>query len=77
MTETKPIELSIEGMSCASCVGRVEKSLAKVAGVQQATVNLATERAWIKGDAQIKTSELIEAVKKSGLRGQTGRTRPK
>lgn len=58
--------LSIEGMSCASCVGRVEKSLAKVAGVQQATVNLATERAWIKGDAQIQTSELIEAVKKAG-----------
>ncbi|PKH64991.1 copper-translocating P-type ATPase [Psychrobacter sp. 4Dc] len=66
VTETKPIELSIEGMSCASCVGRVEKSLAKVAGVQQATVNLATERAWIKADAQIKTSELIEAVKKAG-----------
>ncbi len=66
VTETKPIELSIEGMSCASCVGRVEKSLAKVAGVQQATVNLATERAWIKGDAQIQKSELIEAVKKAG-----------
>ncbi|WP_296210490.1 heavy metal translocating P-type ATPase [Psychrobacter sp. UBA3480] len=66
VTETKPIELSIEGMSCASCVGRVEKFLAKVAGVQQATVNLATERAWIKGDAQIQMSELIEAVKKAG-----------
>ena len=39
--------LPIEGMTCASCVGRVEKALKKVEGVQHAEVNLATERAMI------------------------------
>ncbi|WP_243895302.1 cation transporter, partial [Burkholderia pseudomallei] len=39
------IELDIAGMTCASCVGRVEKALAQVPGVARATVNLATEKA--------------------------------
>ena len=63
---SQPIELSIEGMTCASCVGRVEKALKKVEGVQQANVNLATERAWIQGNAQLQSSDLIQAVKKAG-----------
>lgn len=42
------ISLPIEGMTCASCVGRVEKALGKVEGVDSVTVNLATERADIK-----------------------------
>lgn len=40
----QPIELTIEGMSCASCVGRVEKALKSVEGVESAHVNLATEK---------------------------------
>ena len=63
---TQPIELSIEGMTCASCVGRVEKALKKVEGVQEATVNLATERAWVQGNAQVQSSDLIQAIKKAG-----------
>ena len=63
---TQPIELSIEGMTCASCVGRVEKALKKIEGVQQVTVNLATERAWVQGNAQVQSSDLIQAVKKAG-----------
>lgn len=39
--------LPIEGMTCASCVGRVEKALKKVEGVENAEVNLATEKAMI------------------------------
>ena len=39
------VELQIEGMTCASCVGRVEAALAKVEGVASVSVNLATERA--------------------------------
>lgn len=49
----QPIELSIDGMTCASCVARVEKALKKVPGVEQANVNLATERAWIQPNAAI------------------------
>ncbi|WP_420007131.1 cation transporter, partial [Vibrio cholerae] len=41
-------ELAIEEMTCASCVGRVEKALAQVPGVLEATVNLATERARVR-----------------------------
>ena len=41
------IELSIKGMTCASCVGRVEKALKAVSGVTEANVNLATERATV------------------------------
>ena len=63
---SQPIELSIEGMTCASCVGRVEKALKKAEGVQQANVNLATERAWIQGNAQVQSSDLIQAIKKAG-----------
>ncbi|WP_162833826.1 heavy metal-associated domain-containing protein, partial [Methylibium sp. T29] len=43
-----PLTLSIEGMSCASCVLRVEKALKKVPGVTEAVVNLATETAQVR-----------------------------
>ena len=39
------VSLAIEGMTCASCVGRIEKSLSKVSGVTGVRVNLATETA--------------------------------
>ncbi|RSB42748.1 heavy metal translocating P-type ATPase [Brevundimonas sp. 357] len=57
-------ELSIEGMTCASCVGRIERALAAVPGVTKAAVNLATERASIQGNAE--SSALIAAVKDAG-----------
>ena len=57
-------ELSIEGMTCASCVGRVEKALTAVPGVTQATVNLATERATVRGHASAEA--LIAAVNDAG-----------
>jgi Au+-exporting ATPase len=63
-TQAATINLSIEGMTCASCVGRVEKALKAVPGVTQAVVNLATERATVSGvsDAGV----LLAAVDKVG-----------
>ncbi|SDK60067.1 Au+-exporting ATPase [Methylophilus rhizosphaerae] len=58
------IELSVQGMTCASCVGRVEKALKALPGVVDATVNLATERATVRGTADV--SALIFAVEKAG-----------
>ncbi|MBW3497662.1 heavy metal translocating P-type ATPase [Janthinobacterium sp. NKUCC08_JDC] len=58
--------LAIEGMSCASCVGRVEKALAAVPGVTQASVNLATEVAKISSDTPIPLATLQAAVEKAG-----------
>ena len=58
------VDLVVEGMTCASCVGRVERALAAVLGVQSATVNLATERALVRGTADVAT--LVQAVEAVG-----------
>jgi len=63
---TKPIDLQIGGMTCASCVMRVEKALKKVAGVQEATVNLATEHAQVQADATVAANALAAAVRQAG-----------
>ena len=80
--ETPKVEtdtLDLQGMHCASCVARIERSLKKVAGVEEAAVNLATNRASVTYDpAQTSTSSLIAAVEKAGY-GATPvpTTRPK
>ncbi|MFM7332852.1 MAG: copper ion binding protein, partial [Tabrizicola sp.] len=58
------IDLPIEGMTCASCAGRVERALKAVPGVTAARVNLATERAEVEGSATPEA--LIGAVEKVG-----------
>jgi len=58
------VELAIEGMTCASCVRRVERSLAKVDAVAEVSVNLATERALIHGSAPAPA--LLAAVERAG-----------
>ncbi|MGN6459551.1 MAG: cation transporter, partial [Achromobacter mucicolens] len=61
------LELAIEGMTCASCVKRVEKALTNVPGVAQAQVNLATERARVSFDpAAAQPQALVAAVEKMG-----------
>jgi Cu+-exporting ATPase len=60
------LELSIDGMTCASCVGRVERALNKVPGVKSASVNLANERAHLELLGQIDPQTLIAAVTKAG-----------
>jgi len=54
------VELAVEGMTCASCVGRVERALKAVPGVTEANVNLATERATVKGTAD--AAALVAAI---------------
>jgi Cu+-exporting ATPase len=59
--------LAIEGMHCASCVARVEGALAKVSGVREARVNLATERASVVVDpSRVDESALADAVARAG-----------
>ena len=60
-------DLSIEGMTCASCVGRVEKALRRVPGVTEASVNLATERAHVVGSG-LDGETLVAAVDRTGFR---------
>ena len=62
-------ELAIEEMTCASCVGRVEKALAQVPGVLEANVNLATERARVRHLAGVVViTDLETAVEKAGYK---------
>ncbi|HEY1072996.1 heavy metal translocating P-type ATPase [Brevundimonas sp.] len=61
------IELKITGMTCASCVGRVERALKAAPGVLDASVNLATERAAIRAiDGATDQAALIAAIKTAG-----------
>ncbi|HEX9951905.1 MAG TPA: heavy metal translocating P-type ATPase [Rubricoccaceae bacterium] len=57
----------VEGMTCAACVGRVERALTRVPGVAAATVNLATERASVQYDSATASPDVLHAaVRKAG-----------
>ncbi len=65
--EPEEWNLAIGGMHCASCVGRVEVALLGVDGVEQARVNLATERAGVRVDpAKVTETAIAEAVARAG-----------
>jgi P-type Cu+ transporter len=67
---TRMLTLAVQGMTCASCVGRVEKALAQVPGVVEASVNLATETAQVRlrgrGDEAAQIATLVAAVVAAG-----------
>jgi P-type Cu+ transporter len=67
------LDLDIEGMSCASCVGRVEKALRKVDGVLDASVNLATEQAHVRAGAGLSADVLTAAVEAAGYHARLHR----
>ncbi|WP_028696512.1 heavy metal translocating P-type ATPase [Pseudomonas cremoricolorata] len=63
---TRSLELQIGGMTCASCAGRVERALARQPGVQQVSVNLASERAHLQVLASVDDAALLAAVDTAG-----------
>lgn len=71
--EVVRIVLPIDGMTCASCVSRVEKALNKAPGVSQVRVNLASEQAEVLFDpAQSDPEHIAGAVRKAGSAFPTG-----
>ncbi len=62
---TTPVELDIQGMSCAACAARVERGLNRMEGVE-ATVNFATERATVRADDVVTVDDLCRAVEETG-----------
>ena len=68
----EPTTLSIEGMTCSSCVNAVEKALNNLDGVR-ATVNFATETAHILAPADFAIKDLIKTVEKAGYKAATAR----
>lgn len=67
--DLRPIELSLEGMTCASCAARIEKKLNKVEGVS-ASVNYATETAHVMAIDSVTVQSLIDAVKSAGYNAE-------
>ncbi|MFF4156718.1 heavy metal translocating P-type ATPase [Streptomyces sp. NPDC001678] len=68
-TATAAVELSIGGMTCASCAARIEKKLNRMDGVT-ATVNFATEKAKVSYGAGVAVADLIATVEKTGYTAQ-------
>ena len=68
--ETSDTALRVEGMTCASCAGRVETALLKVPGVMAASVNLATERATVRALSTVSVSNLVAAVERAGYKAR-------
>lgn len=66
LQDTRSTEFDIDGMTCASCVARVEKALLKVPGVASASVNLATERATVQASVNVEPELLKSAIEKAG-----------
>ena len=67
---TQTVTFSVEGMTCASCVGRAERVLRAQAGVQGAAVNLATQSAHVSFDAPATAQDLAAALTKAGYAAQ-------
>lgn len=70
LSNINQIDLNIQGMSCAACVGRVERALKKVDGVAEANVNLATHKAHIVLAKPLADDLLTAAVTKAGYEAQ-------
>jgi Cu+-exporting ATPase len=68
-TAPAELQLAVRGMTCASCVARVEKALKKVPGVEDASVNLATEQATVHG-AALDPNAILEAVAQAGYEAE-------
>lgn len=74
---TESVQLAVRGMSCAACVGRVERALRKVPGVVDAQVNFATETAFVQrrahaqaADAAPEDEALLAAIDRAGYTAQ-------
>jgi Cu+-exporting ATPase len=63
---SQQLTLPITGMTCASCSSKVQESLSKVTGVDEAAVNLATERATVRISGEVESAALVKAVQDTG-----------
>src|SRR5690606_30253506 len=66
------LRLPVEGMSCASCAGRVERALAALPGVESVSVNVVSAMAEIRGASRRPAAEVVAAVEKAGYRVPAG-----
>lgn len=77
MVVEKTVQLKIGGMSCAACSSRLERKLNKTAGIKQATVNLALEKAQVRYESDaITLPEIFAQIEKIGYTGQAWPEKP-
>ena len=70
---TNSVQFAVQGMTCAACVGKIERALAGVPGVSEAVVNLATGRAEVAYDpARAGLADLEAAVESAGYGAAMG-----
>jgi Cu+-exporting ATPase len=67
----RTVTLRVEGMECASCSARVERVLARLDGVAEAGVNLATERATVRARPGLSDDAIAEAIRRAGFGAET------
>ena len=73
MRHNSHTRIGIQGMSCASCVGRVEKTLSGLPGVADVSINLASEQARLSVDAPERLKDVVQALDKLGYPARTTR----
>jgi len=73
MSRTQNVTLSVEGMSCASCVGRVEKSLSAIPAVSDVSVNLASETATFRADDPVAVAQSADVLQELGYPARTSK----
>lgn len=71
MEQEKKITLQISGMTCAACAARIEKGLAKLPGMNEVNVNLATNKATVRFDpGQLTVDRILSATRDIGYSGE-------
>ena len=75
MSDPRTLRLSLQNMSCASCVGRVERGLTRLPGVSDIRVNLANETAQAQIDAPERIAEIATTLQEIGYPARTGSVR--
>ncbi|MDD9727635.1 heavy metal translocating P-type ATPase [Roseovarius sp. SK2] len=71
MPESRELRFSVQNMSCASCVGRVERALLALPGIDEVNVNLAAETAQVQIDSDARIPEVIGALDNAGYPART------
>src|SRR5215208_3179601 len=67
LKELERVDLPVTGMTCAACAARIERSLNKAEGVEEASVNLATERATVRFDPRVTAVDrIVETIRDAG-----------
>jgi Cu+-exporting ATPase len=74
---TEGVRLPVEGMTCGSCVNRIERTVKKVAGVASVRVSLRDETMTVRRDpALVSNAALAKAVEDAGYRADPDRAEP-